>query len=205
MDSEYNNRYNTVWNQINTEKQQEEQIRQYEQNYALQKQQYEEDIRQFDENIKYLKAKDEREYQLEIQKLEEQKRQAQQEQANWEREYQLSLQSMYSKSSNSSGSSNKTYEVNTDYYQGKLNSDAQYGTFSTKDRNGISYQPNNIGKDTNGNVKYLKSSGKTVAQMYGAGALTGATGANIDNQTVWQYGKNYYIWDGSQNQYIKMN
>ena len=109
-----------------------------------------------------------------------------------------------SSSRSSGGSSNKKYQVNTQWYQGDLNSDAKYGTFSTKDANGISYQPNNIGVDKNGDVKYLKSSGKTVAQMYGAGALTGATGANIDNQTVWKYGKNYYIWDGSQNQYIKM-
>lgn len=107
--------------------------------------------------------------------------------------------------SSRSSSSSKRYEVNTPYYQGDLNSDAKYGTFSTKDAYGVSYQPNNIGKDKNGNVKYLKSSGKTVAQMYGAGSLVGATGANLDNQTVWKYGKNYYIWDGSQNQYIKMN
>ena len=106
--------------------------------------------------------------------------------------------------SSSSSSSRKKYEVNTPYYQGNLNSDTKYGTFSTKDAYGVSYQPNNIGKDQNGNVKYLKSSGKTVAEMYGAGTLVGATGANLDNQTVWKYGKNYYIWDGSQNQYIKM-
>lgn len=110
-----------------------------------------------------------------------------------------------SSSGRSSSSSNKKYEVNTPYYQGDLNSDAKYGTFSTKDAYGVSYQPNNIGKDKNGNVKYLKSSGKTVAEMYGAGSLVGATGANLDNQTVWKYGKSYYIWDGSQNQYIKMN
>ena len=110
-----------------------------------------------------------------------------------------------SSSGRSSSSSNKKYEVNTPYYQGDLNSDAKYGTFSTKDAYGVSYQPNNIGKDKNGNVKYLKSSGKTVAEMYGAGSLVGSTGANLDNQTVWKYGKNYYIWDGSQNQYIKMN
>lgn len=109
-----------------------------------------------------------------------------------------------SSSSRSSGSSSKKQQINTQWYQGDINSDAQYGTFSTKDAYGQSYQPNNIGLDQNGDVKYLKSSGKTVAQMYGAGTLTGATGANIDNQTVWKYGKNYYIWDGSQNQYIKM-
>lgn len=105
LDSEYNNRYNTVWQQINTEKEQAEAIRQYEQNYALQKQQFNEDIRQFDENIAYLKAKDAREYELEIKKLEEQKRQAQQAQANWEKEYQLSLQQMRKSSGGSSGRS----------------------------------------------------------------------------------------------------
>lgn len=66
LDSEYNTRYDTVWNQINTEKQQQEAIRQYNQNYALQQQQ-----------------------------LEEQKRQAAIAQANWEKEYQLNLQKLY--------------------------------------------------------------------------------------------------------------
>lgn len=95
LDSEYNNRYNNVWNQINTEKQQAEQIRQYEQNYALQKQEFDENIRQFDENIAYLKEKDAKEYELQIKKLEEQKRQAQVQEQQWAKEYQLSLQKMY--------------------------------------------------------------------------------------------------------------
>ena len=114
LDSEYNNRYNTVWQQINTEKEQQEAIRQYEQNYALQKQQFQEDIRQFDVNIAYLKEKDAKEYELEIKKLEEQKRQAQQEQANWEKEYQLSLRQLASKStggSKSTGSSSSGSSV----------------------------------------------------------------------------------------------
>ena len=121
------------------------------------------------------------------------------------RQFNASLAASRSSSRRSSSSSSKKYEVNTPYYQGDLNSDVKYGTFGTKDAYGISYQPNNIGKDADGNVKYLKSSGKTVAEMYGAGTLVGSTGANLDNQTVWKYGKNYYIWDGSQNQYIKMN
>lgn len=164
----YYSRWQDVLNQMNTENQLKESIRQYEQNLAYQK----ERDRIADEQ--------------------------------WQKEYNLSLANSYSRSSGSSSSS-KSYEVNTPYYQGKKNSDCKYGTFSTKDSNGISYQPNNIGKDSNGNVKYLKSSGKTVGEMYGYGTLQGATGANIDNQTVWKYGKNYYIWDGSQNQYIKMN
>lgn len=66
LNSEYNTRYDTVWNQINTEKQQQEAIRQYNQNYALQQQQ-----------------------------LEEERRQAAIQQANWEKEYQLNLQKLH--------------------------------------------------------------------------------------------------------------
>ena len=90
LSSEYNNRYNTVWDQINTEKQ------------------FQENIRQFDENIKYLKEKDEREYQLEIQKLEEQKRQ-------WEKEYELSLAKSYSYGGSYSGV-DLTDSLPSDYY-----------------------------------------------------------------------------------------
>lgn len=92
----------------------------------------------------------------------------------------------------------KSYAVNTDYWQGDLNSDAQYGTFKTTDKNGVRYQPNNVG----GNP--LKGSGKTVAEAFGSD-LTGLTGASLSNQKVWvttQGDKRYYIWDGSQNEYI---
>lgn len=91
-----------------------------------------------------------------------------------------------------------TYAVNTDYWQGDLNSDTQYGTFKTTDKNGVRYQPNNVG----GNP--LKGSGKTVAEAFGSN-LTGSTGASLSNQKVWvttQGDKRYYIWDGSQNKYI---
>lgn len=91
-----------------------------------------------------------------------------------------------------------SYAVNTDYWQGDLNSDTQYGTFKTTDKNGVRYQPNNVG----GNP--LKGSGKTVAEAFGAGK-TGQTGASLDNQKVWvttQGDKRYYVWDGSQNKYI---
>ena len=79
----YYSRYQDVLEQINHENAMTEQIRQYEQSYALQVKEYEEGIRQFNEEIKRLKAKDKQEYELEIKKLEqakkeleEQKRQA---------------------------------------------------------------------------------------------------------------------------------
>lgn len=94
---------------------------------------------------------------------------------------------------------NEEYAVNTDYWHGDLNEDTQYGTFKTTDKNGVRYQPNNVG----GNP--LKSSGKKVAQAFGPG-LTGLTGASLDKQTVWYTKvdgkKQYYVWDGSQNQYV---
>lgn len=121
LDSEYNNRYNTVWQQINTEKEQQEAIRQYEQNYALQKQQFQEDIRQFDANIAYLKEKDAKEYELEIKKLEEQKRQAEQEQANWEKEYQLSLQSLKSSGGSGRSGSSKSSSLGVSLSNGSSN------------------------------------------------------------------------------------
>lgn len=84
------------------------------------------------------------------------------------------------------------YDVNTPYYQGAFNNDVKYGTFS----NG--YQPDNIGGAK------LKSSGKTVGQMFGKGTFVGKTGANLDDQKVWTVNGKYYIWDGSQNQYIQV-
>lgn len=214
IDENYYNRWQNVLSQMNTENALKEDVRQYNETMAENKRQYDERMaeerRQYDETM----AENRRQYE---EQMAYQKERDKVSDDQWQKQYNLSLASTYSKSSggssgsksSSSNSSPKSNYVYTDWYQGPINSDCQYGTFSTKDTYGKSYQPNNIGiyYDSKGKkqVKYLKSSGQTVAQMYGSGTLTGATGANIDNQTVWQYGKNYYIWDGSQNQYIKMN
>lgn len=87
LNNVYYSRWQDVQNQINTENQFKEQIRQY------------------DEQLAYYKAKDEREYQLEIQKLEEAKRQAQQAQANWEKEYALQVKQVNASIAKSSGGS----------------------------------------------------------------------------------------------------
>lgn len=181
LNSEYNTRYDTLWNQINTEKQQQEAIRQYNQNYALQQQQLA------------------------------------QEQANWEKEHQLALQQLEldrystykSSDSNSSkytngvvsygtlansygdGSGNmiyvdtdgNTYKMKEGYnpYTGTKNNDVANGTFS----NG--YQPNNV----NGNR--LSQSGTKVEY-------------NGQSQHVWACTNgSYYLWDGTQNKYLKLN
>lgn len=109
-----------------------------------------------------------------------------QQKAEAERNYQLQLRSLNSSSLGNYDSGK--YAVNTAYYQGDLNSDAQYGTFS----NG--YQPDNIGGQK------LKDSGKkmkiTTTDRYGkTQKLT---------QTVWKTadGRKWY-WDGRYNKYFQ--
>ena len=112
IDSEYHDRYLAVLNQMNTENalaeevrqynenlalQREklaEEIRQYEQSYALQVKQYNEQIRQFDAEMARLKEQDKKENEYKIKQLELQKKQLQQEQSQWEKEYKLQQQKL---------------------------------------------------------------------------------------------------------------
>ena len=230
VENTYYARYQDVLNQMNTEnalaeeirqyneslalqKQQlQEEIRQYEQSYALQVKQYEEGIRQFDAEMERLKKKDAEEYALEIQQLELQKQQLAQQKAEADREYQLkrdqlaqeesqfsrslsASQSSSSKISSSGGSSsigsNAPYAVNTAYYQGALNSDAnKYGTFS----NG--YQPKGIsGHGT------LKKAGTTITIK--TQTLSGQK--QTVTQNVWKAEDDtLWYWEGRQNKYIQI-
>ena len=89
LENTYYSRYMDVLNQINTENAMAEEIRQYNQNYELQKKEYQESIRQFNEEIARLKKKDEQEYQMQIKELELKKKQVEQEQKQWEEEMKL--------------------------------------------------------------------------------------------------------------------
>lgn len=165
IEDTYYNRYQDVLSQINTENS------------------LKESARQFDANMAYQKEQADRDYQLQLAAL--------------------------NNSSSSDGSPNSdsydvfrdpdtensdpgiTYAVNTDYYQGDLNADAnKYGTFS----NG--YQPKGI-------------------SGYGAVSKTGDT-ITLDTQTlsgqkktvtqnIWKTsdGSKWY-WDGRKNRYIKL-
>ena len=94
---------------------------------------------------------------------------------------------------------NNSKKIKTNYYEGDINPDTQYGTFNTLDSNGVKYQPNNVGGSK------LKNSGYKVSDLFGAGN-TGSTGANIDSQKVWKTSSGkYYVWDGSQNKYIDLD
>lgn len=125
IDNTYHDRYLAVLNQMNTEnalaeevrqynesmalqrEQLQEEIRQYEQSHALEVKRYEESIRQFNEEIARLKAKDAQEHAMEIQKLELQKKQLEQQKLQADREYELALKEyqLAVKKANSSGGS----------------------------------------------------------------------------------------------------
>lgn len=211
IDSNYYNRYQDTVNQINYEKEQAEKQRQYEEQFAYQKQQDEKNYNYKQEQLAYQKWLDEQE-------MNYKKEQAQQAQANWEKEYALSQQQLAAKSyssSSGSGSSSSSYsydlgdsysssnnssttQIKTNYYTGAINPDTQYGTFGTLDKNGVKYQPDNVGGAK------LQKSGMTVSKFIGTTGNTGSTGANIDNQNVWTVNGKYYVWDGSQNKYINI-
>ena len=115
IDNEYHDRYLAVLNQMNTEnalaeevrqynenlafqrEQLAEEIRQYEQSYALQVQQYNEQIRQFNAEMARLEKQDAEENAYKIKQLELQKQQLQQEQSQWEKEYKLAQQELAEK------------------------------------------------------------------------------------------------------------
>ena len=169
LNSEYYNRYNTEYNNYQNELARQEAIRQWQAEFDYQKQQ---------------------------------DALAQQ---NWLKEYNLAK----AKSGGSSGislnsganilddNSNLSTNTNikTDWYNGPINADTQYGTFSTKDKNGVEYQPDNVGGSK------LKNSGLKVGQIFGK--AFGAKGADLSGQKIWQTDdERYFVWDGSINDYV---
>ena len=124
--------------------------------------------------------------------------------SQWQKEYDLSTQSLAkSSSSKSSGGysgnnqtlkniGNDTPEVQTPYYQGSLNSDAnKYGTFS----NG--YQPKGIS-----GYGEVKKTGDTIT--FDTQTLDGQ--ANTVKQNIWQTSDGTkWVWEGRENRYKKIN
>lgn len=108
----------------------------------------------------------------------------QQEEANRLAWAQLRSQQASSYGFSNSGSN---YQVNTAYYQGNINPDAQYGTFD----NG--YQPNNV------NGQKLSKTGNTIT--FNTQTLSGQK--QTVTQNIWKAGGKYYYWDGRYNQYIQ--
>jgi hypothetical protein len=150
-------------------------------------------------NYDYSKAKDERDYnyQLERDKVAD---------SQWQAEYDLAKKKASSSGSSSGGSyigtfSGGNYELETPYYKGSLNSDAdKYGTFS----NG--YQPKGITEyGANGQKKDYGEVSKTGDTLtFDTTTLAGES--KTVTQNIWKTsdGSKWY-WDGRQNKYIKLS
>jgi hypothetical protein len=213
LDNTYYNRYQDVLNQINQENALAEQIRQYNQEYQLQLKQYNEQVRQFNVEMERLKKKDTEEAKRQAEQLALQKKQLEIEQSQWEKEYDLSLKKLQeekrqfdktyslnaSKISGGGGSDdpsniikNSGNAVNTAYYSGPLNHDAnKYGTFS----NG--YQPKGI----SGHGKVSKT-GETLELE--TETIYGQKQTVVQNVWKTNDGAKWY-WDGRRNKYIQFS
>lgn len=184
----------------------EEEKKQFQLSYNQQIKEFDENIRQFDEQMAYYREKDAKQYELQLKELELKKKQMEQAKKEAEREYQLELarleeskrqanlsykSSTSSYSNGGNGSYSNSNAVNTPYYQGSLNPDAKkYGTFS----NG--YQPKGI--SGHGTLSKTNSSIKINTQT-----LAGQKQTVIQN--VWKAsdGTKWY-WEGRQNKYIQI-
>lgn len=192
-DDRYYSRWQDVLNQMNTENQFAESVRQYEQNYKLQQQQFAEEkrqfelsynqqvkefnesIRQFNEEIARLKKKDEQEYKFEIQRLELQKQQLEQAKKEADREYQLKVAQLeeskrqanmsYSASQQSMQFDDTSNRIVTDYYNGPMTGDQK----AALDKYGAF---NTV--DKNGN-KYQPKGVYVNGKAYGKVTATGRT------------------------------
>lgn len=94
--------------------------------------------------------------------------------------------------------SNNAQQIYTDHWSGDIHKDAEYGVFAnTKDKNGVAYQPNNVGGAK------LQASGMQVKNVFND--AYGSKGANLANQKIWKTSDGrYYVWDGSINDYINV-
>ena len=219
IDNTYYNRYQDVLNQINTENAMAEQIRQYNEQQALEKKKYEEDVRQYNASLKEQQRQYNQTYALQQKQLEEEKRQfneslkaskAASSGGGSSRSYssggssksssKSSGSSSISKSKTSSSSSSK--KISTNYYSGSINKDVKYGVFkNTKDNNGVAYQPNNINGKKLTAVKNKDGSKQKV--FIDTVTKSGTKKTSIQN--VWKTpdGTKWY-WEGRENKYKKL-
>lgn len=178
LENQYYNRYQDVLNQINQENALAEEVRQYNQNYELQQAQLAEQIRQYNQN-----------YSLQQAQLAEERRQ-------YDQNYSLQQAQLaeekrqFEESSKSKSSIVNQNAVNTAYYSGALNPDANiYGTFS----NG--YQPKGI----SGHGTLKKTGDECTFTTYTLSGQEQKVTQNIwkaEDGTLW-------YWDGRYNKYLE--
>lgn len=193
IDSEYHNRYQQEYQNIQNEKAQEEAARQWQAEMSERQRQWDAEMaekqRQYNESMSYQQERD---------------RVADQQ---WQKEFAASQKAAAQKRTSSSKSSStslsggsSTKQIKTNYYSGDINPDCQYGTMSVKDKNGTRYQPDNVGGNKLSQAKTSKGKGLKVSDIFYD--AHGSSGADLSNQKIYQAGSSYYVWDGSVNSYI---
>lgn len=209
LDSDYNNRYNTLYSQIADEKAKAEAIRQYEQNFLEQQRQYNESLAQAQRQWEAEQAEKQRQYNESLAYKKEQDRIAQQQ---WEKEYALSQARLYGSGSGSS-SGGSGYTLND------TNNTSQLSTTNSSNKVASSYGATG---SLMGELAAALNKGKSDAEIYGTfsngyqpkgisgyGTLS-KTGdyAMVGNnkQNIWQTPDGTkWVWDGTNRVYRKVS
>lgn len=165
----YYQRYQDVLQQINTENALAEQIRQYNESLALEKEKFAEEQRQYKEKF----AEEQRQYN---ESLAFQKSQAAQEQANWEKEYQLARSSMLSSGSSSklSNSSGSTETSSSKSSSLTSSGSTKTNTSSTSSSSKTSSSQAPVTRTADGTTYYQSASAAISAAGYSAYSAEGA-------------------------------
>ena len=185
VDNTYYNRYQDVLSQMNQENALAEEVRQYnesmtfqkeqfaeekrqfEQSYALEIKQLDESIRQFDEEMARLKKKDAEEYALEIQRLELQKKQAEQARIEAQRDYQLKQQQLQQQQAQ---------------FDKEYNLKQQQLSASTSSSSGSSASISKSGSTSKANIPFFSNYNQAASWMKSQGISSGASGMMTKNE-----------------------
>ena len=71
-----------------------------------------------------------------------------------------------------------------------------------KDDNGVAYQPKGIFLD--GKAYKLQKSGSKVKDYFGSD-FKNSSGVNVANQNIWKANGEYFVWNGTENCYEKLD
>ena len=199
----YSNEYQNVLNQMNTENAMAENVRQFNEQQALEREQmqksYElqlaelaEKKRQFDEEMARLKKLDDEEAQRKAQELELQRRQV----VAQEKEVQSKIDNLVIEKD----------PVVEDDPEAKIEKDPETKKQTTSNSNTFGNSASTMKKSdyyfSNGyqpqyiNNKKLSKSGVTI------GAVFGSSLGLPTSQNIWKAGAKYYVWDGSSRSYV---
>ena len=173
LENQYYNRYQDVLQQINTENALAEEIRQYNEQQALEKKKYEESVRQYNASLKEQQRQYNQTYALQQKQFEEEKRQ-----------FNESLKA--SKSSSSGGGSSYSYSSGGSSSKSSSSSSKSSGGSAT-----ITKTKNNTTKTNNSKVSNTSSKSNVTADSKKAGQIYGVCSNGYQPKGLVVNGKDY--------------